>query len=1210
MLKKLKDKLYYYFAERNWGVRREYGPYVDAHQEEHKKHRIRHWWMLVRLNWHYRVLRKSSFLSAEVEEEALRKQELEQVADNAFSAGIERIANAIRDPEVKVVSFDIFDTLLFRPVLTPADTFRLLENKLDIPNFHNMRVTAEAEARKYKPVYVQDITLDDIYNAYSKLFHTSDVETERLKNEELKIEYTTLYVRRSAKYLFEQAKEAGKQIIIISDMYLSSDFLDKVLKKNGYEGYQHLYVSSETGVTKSSKLMYHQVLSDLAVQSIKPGEVLHIGDNKRADVDAAISTGMRALHLPKAADKRKACKQLKRMEGFILMDWMNSNNAMLYGILVNLYFDDPFIEFDKNSYFDGDPKKMGYWFAPLMIGFTKWLIERVEKNEIEQLLWVWRDGYLPAMLFGIMRPYFSKRPIETSKIYLGRDVRMPFAALDVNGFFNSFIDNPLDQKITIDYFIKHRLLCTDNKQQYNAILDIFIKHGYLNEKSEIGKFERYRGFLTELEPYYIKNTKKKLEIYQKYVEKNIDRTKKIAFFDRSPRGRSSRFFYRYFGVNSVCFTTDVYDTPKAKLEDIEASLESYLEYGKLYINRMGGIWAQIFEILISDRAPGFKDIVSNQDGTYSVQLNQPVEDELIQQTDQIVSEIQNAVIKFVNIFVNSLGEYAPYMMVDRHGVFEYTIEAIVAPNVKDANLITKIYPGTSNLAPINESVFVNWYNRKFKKSSGRGQEKQSFKVFMKEHGKAIAEKLGAEAPARTFYHKVKSLYWKLKGVEPIISVERLQQITDMQIDHVNELDFPKVNVLFCGSVPQEAGAFFNELTQINGDLNFIFVAAGFIKVPTWFNFPCIAGPGSFSFWGIEGQDIKIKVPEKIRTAVRGKPYLFDLVQRRVLRGYSESVSTVLAYEAERYFAALLEKINPKLVMVWNNWGNNSTVLSELAKQRAVPVISVERGFLEGTMMLSANGYGYDFVNAEPQKFRSLPIGSEEIAKANEIIGFLRDTGFNRYSQPRNSVLQQLKQRLDNGKPNILLVGAFDCENPAFPQRDMYAPTFALSKEAVSYIAKLAKRDRWNLIYKEHPLMDKVISQKLKDKIPSSVFCVRDVNVNDLIDIADVVVCMISGVSYIALTRDKPLVQLGYTPLKGKGCCYEPVDVDDIEAKIKEALRYGYTPEQKSAFVKHVAQVNKYYYFDDLAARPIRYGRTIEEASALLDTMIKEKGGNG
>lgn len=31
-----KDKLYFYFAEKNWGVRREYGPYVDANRSEHE----------------------------------------------------------------------------------------------------------------------------------------------------------------------------------------------------------------------------------------------------------------------------------------------------------------------------------------------------------------------------------------------------------------------------------------------------------------------------------------------------------------------------------------------------------------------------------------------------------------------------------------------------------------------------------------------------------------------------------------------------------------------------------------------------------------------------------------------------------------------------------------------------------------------------------------------------------------------------------------------------------------------------------------------------------------------------------------------------------------------------------------------------------------------------------------------------------------------
>lgn len=58
----IKDRLYYFFAEKNWGVRREYGPYVDAHQEEHKKHRVKHWWILFKLNFHYRILRKKTFM--------------------------------------------------------------------------------------------------------------------------------------------------------------------------------------------------------------------------------------------------------------------------------------------------------------------------------------------------------------------------------------------------------------------------------------------------------------------------------------------------------------------------------------------------------------------------------------------------------------------------------------------------------------------------------------------------------------------------------------------------------------------------------------------------------------------------------------------------------------------------------------------------------------------------------------------------------------------------------------------------------------------------------------------------------------------------------------------------------------------------------------------------------------------------------------------
>ena len=60
-MRRIKDILYYFFAEKNWGVRREYGPYVDSHREEHKTNRLKHLLLLLKLNWHYRVRRATTY---------------------------------------------------------------------------------------------------------------------------------------------------------------------------------------------------------------------------------------------------------------------------------------------------------------------------------------------------------------------------------------------------------------------------------------------------------------------------------------------------------------------------------------------------------------------------------------------------------------------------------------------------------------------------------------------------------------------------------------------------------------------------------------------------------------------------------------------------------------------------------------------------------------------------------------------------------------------------------------------------------------------------------------------------------------------------------------------------------------------------------------------------------------------------------------------
>lgn len=49
------------------------------------------------------------------------------------------------------ISFDIFDTLLFRKIYRPTDIFRILSNlalkKFNIKDFYNIRVDSEKEAR-------------------------------------------------------------------------------------------------------------------------------------------------------------------------------------------------------------------------------------------------------------------------------------------------------------------------------------------------------------------------------------------------------------------------------------------------------------------------------------------------------------------------------------------------------------------------------------------------------------------------------------------------------------------------------------------------------------------------------------------------------------------------------------------------------------------------------------------------------------------------------------------------------------------------------------------------------------------------------------------------------------------------------------------------------------------------------------------------------
>lgn len=188
------------------------------------------------------------------------------------------------------VSFDVFDTLVYRTVNRPADVFYLMEpwaeKELGIAGFHDKRVAAEQEARRRSSR--EDVTLLEIYKAMA----VSDETAARLMEQEESAELAVIRGDELMVSLFRYCVERGKRVLVITDMYQSEGFIRAVLSRAGLGGGYSLYVSSAEGCTKHSGSLFRHVAAREGISD--RGTWLHIGDNEYADCYMAKKNGVRA----------------------------------------------------------------------------------------------------------------------------------------------------------------------------------------------------------------------------------------------------------------------------------------------------------------------------------------------------------------------------------------------------------------------------------------------------------------------------------------------------------------------------------------------------------------------------------------------------------------------------------------------------------------------------------------------------------------------------------------------------------------------------------------------------------------------------------------------------------------------------------------------------------------------------------------------------
>ena len=291
----------------------------------------------------------------------------------------EKIKNHIDKAEV--ISFDIFDTLLLRPYIRPTDVFMHIELMENVSGFAEARIKAESLARKDHK-NKEEINIDEIYTEISERY-------KNLQKKELDWENLILQPNTEVKQIFDYAKSQDKRIIIISDMYLSKDYLSKILTDKGYTGFEKLYVSSDIEKTKWTGNLYRHVCNDLGVAANK---ILHIGDNKQSDIIMARKVGFQAFHYIKPLEQ--LLENDSRANKFYELCNSNLGASILLGCL-SLYN----INKIKNYWQDFGFKYGG----PVVYGYMQWLAQQLKKDNINEALFVARDGYSLQKVFDIIK---------------------------------------------------------------------------------------------------------------------------------------------------------------------------------------------------------------------------------------------------------------------------------------------------------------------------------------------------------------------------------------------------------------------------------------------------------------------------------------------------------------------------------------------------------------------------------------------------------------------------------------------------------------------------------------------------------------------------------------------------------------------------------------------------------------------------------------
>lgn len=438
--------------------------------------------------------------------------------NRAANLSINDIKNIISSDEIKIISFDIFDTLLVRPSVKPKDIFYLL-NGVQIGgqniNFAKLRMNAE-EALNDSYATIEQIW--DSIGENNKVFSNEDIKLLMCK--ELELEKQMLTVRNDVYEVYKYAVSLGKRIIATSDMYIPSNILKDILTSKGYNNIKEVYVSCEAKKRKDEGKLFEYVIEKEKI--VDPSSMVHIGDNFYSDYKIPIEKGITALYYPsiwtKVLGKASWWRKAFPYDNFSEDPYIR----LLYSFTFLRAYNHGYV-LQEDRCFKNIKDFTQMFLAPLVTSVVLDIInDKNIQNEYKQILFSARDGYLPLQVYNIFAKNINTLP--ASYLYLSRRALSYIRYKDFFEYFDKI--SPLGT-YTVEEFVRANILNQNVQKNILETLDVEDKSIDLLSNQQDAK-KALKKCEDILNTYFISQKELALKYYYNAVN-SLDGERQIVF---------------------------------------------------------------------------------------------------------------------------------------------------------------------------------------------------------------------------------------------------------------------------------------------------------------------------------------------------------------------------------------------------------------------------------------------------------------------------------------------------------------------------------------------------------------------------------------------------------------------------------------------------------------------------------------------------------